>query len=206
MARPRTFDEPTVVLAARDAFWEHGYAGTSLDVLRSATGLGKGSLYGAFGDKRELFGRVFDRYCADVVDAAGHALAGPDEDAVERLRSYVTAEAPASGGPAQRGCLIAKTVAELAQHDPDVRRRARETYAAIEGHLTAAVEAAQRHGALDADRDARVLAQTLLVLQRGLEALGRAGAAVQVRALVDTAFASFQPSAPHRAEPPPRRG
>ena len=50
MARPRTFDEQEVVAAARDEFWERGYAATSVDDLTAATGLGKGSLYGAFGD------------------------------------------------------------------------------------------------------------------------------------------------------------
>ncbi|HEV7789416.1 MAG TPA: TetR family transcriptional regulator, partial [Pseudonocardia sp.] len=45
MGRPREFDEPTVVAAAQGAFRAHGYAGTSLADLMSATGLGKGSLY-----------------------------------------------------------------------------------------------------------------------------------------------------------------
>ncbi|WP_199865355.1 MULTISPECIES: TetR/AcrR family transcriptional regulator [Frankia] len=50
MARPRTFDEDQVVCAARDQFWATGYTATSLDDLTAATGLGRGSLYGAFGD------------------------------------------------------------------------------------------------------------------------------------------------------------
>ena len=43
----------------RDEFWERGYAATSLDDLMKATGLGKGSLYLAFGDKHQLFLEVF---------------------------------------------------------------------------------------------------------------------------------------------------
>jgi len=39
-----------------------GYGSTSVDNLSSATGLGKGSLYGAFGDKHGLFMRVLDEY------------------------------------------------------------------------------------------------------------------------------------------------
>ena len=41
--------------AVQAAFWDNGYAGTSLDDLLAASGLGKGSLYGAFGDKQHLF-------------------------------------------------------------------------------------------------------------------------------------------------------
>ena len=125
MARPREFDEPTVIAAARDVFWANGYAGTSIDVLGAATGLGKGSFYGAFGGKRGIFGRVLDQYCADAVEAANRALTGPDEGAVERLRQYVLTGASASGGTVQSGCLIAKSVAELAEHESDVGLRAR---------------------------------------------------------------------------------
>ena len=72
MARPRKFDEGAVVGAAREQFWDGGYAATSVDDLTAATGLGKGSLYGAFGDKHALFLRALDDYC---VDATGRVLA-----------------------------------------------------------------------------------------------------------------------------------
>jgi TetR/AcrR family transcriptional repressor of nem operon len=91
MARPREFDEEDVVLAARERFWSTGYAATTLDDVLAATGLGKGSLYGAFGDKHQLFLRVFDDYCAGLVDAVRRSLQGPDAGAYERVRSHVRA-------------------------------------------------------------------------------------------------------------------
>ncbi|MDQ1500994.1 MAG: TetR/AcrR family transcriptional regulator, transcriptional repressor for nem operon, partial [Actinomycetota bacterium] len=81
MARPRGFDERQVLQAARDEFWSCGYAATSIDDVAAATGLGKGSLYGAFGDKHALFLRVFDDYCTDTVNAVRGALEGPDPGA-----------------------------------------------------------------------------------------------------------------------------
>lgn len=192
MARPREFDEPTVLAAARDIFWENGYDGTSIDAIGAATGLGKGSLYGAFGGKRAIFGRVFEQYCTDVVEAAARALAGPDQEAVERLRQYVAAGAPATGGSVERGCLIAKSVAELAERDTEVRLRAQRAYVSIEGYLARTIEAAQRHGSLDPGGDAHALAQTLLAVQRGIEALGKTGMTVQGRVMIELALASFQ--------------
>lgn len=62
MARHREFDEDRVILAIRDEFWDKGYAATSMDDLLRVSGLGKGSLYGAFGDKRSLFLRVLRDY------------------------------------------------------------------------------------------------------------------------------------------------
>ncbi|GMA85693.1 hypothetical protein GCM10025868_09430 [Angustibacter aerolatus] len=53
MGRPRQFDEDGVLRTAREQFWATGYAGTSMETIAAATGLGKGSLYGAFGGKRE---------------------------------------------------------------------------------------------------------------------------------------------------------
>jgi TetR/AcrR family transcriptional repressor of nem operon len=55
MGRTRTFDERQVVAACIDAFLRTGYEGTSIDDLVSASGLHRGSLYGAFGSKRGIF-------------------------------------------------------------------------------------------------------------------------------------------------------
>jgi AcrR family transcriptional regulator len=64
VARPRSFDEDEVLRAVRDQFWSTGYAATSKDDILAPTGLGKGSFYGAFGDKHRLFLRVFRRTTA----------------------------------------------------------------------------------------------------------------------------------------------
>lgn len=56
---PRSFDENQVLRTVRDRFWSTGYAGTGVDDILRDTGLGKGSLYGAFGDKHQLFLRAF---------------------------------------------------------------------------------------------------------------------------------------------------
>ena len=55
MARPRAFDERVVIQQAAKLFAELGFNGTSIDDLVSATGLMRGSLYKAFGSKRNLF-------------------------------------------------------------------------------------------------------------------------------------------------------
>src|SRR3982074_3201949 len=121
MARPRGFDERQVLQAARDEVWSCGYAATSIDDVVAVTGLGKGSLYGAFGDKHALFLRGFDDYCTDAVNAVRDALRGPDAGADSRLRAHVLAVARSTGNDInRRGCLLAKGTAELAGNDPTV--------------------------------------------------------------------------------------
>lgn len=58
MARPRNFAEDAVLAQAAQRFARMGYNGTSIDDLLNATGLQRGSLYKAFGSKRNLFEKV----------------------------------------------------------------------------------------------------------------------------------------------------
>src|SRR6201985_1912529 len=58
--------QPDVALGrALDLFRKGGFAATSLDDLSTATGMNRPSLYGAFGDKRELYVKSFQRYRED---------------------------------------------------------------------------------------------------------------------------------------------
>jgi TetR/AcrR family transcriptional regulator, transcriptional repressor for nem operon len=191
MARPRKFDESAVLTTARDRFWSTGYAGTSVDDIAAATGLGKGSLYGAFGDKHQLFLRVFDDYCTQAVDAARRSLDGPDDQAYERLCGYIRGVAASTAADSSnRGCLLAKGTAELSEHDPDVAARALKAFDDLERLLATDIRAAQRHGDLDPDTDPTQLAALLLAVLRGTEALGKAGKkAATLHAITNTAIA-----------------
>lgn len=58
MARPREFDLEVVLSKSLMLFAKKGYNGTSIDDLVKATGLQRGSIYKAFGSKRNLFEAV----------------------------------------------------------------------------------------------------------------------------------------------------
>ncbi|KOU12121.1 MULTISPECIES: TetR/AcrR family transcriptional regulator [Streptomyces] len=192
MARPRAFDEHQVLERAREQFWVTGYAGTRMDDIAQATGLGKGSLYGAFGDKGKLFHRVFGDWCTAVVEVAeGQLASGPDAEAMARLSAYVHLMAENTASDTQRrGCLLAKGTAELAQHDPAVAGRSAETMKALLTLLRTDISAAQRHGDIDSAADPERLAALLLTVVRGIEAVGKAGLDPEtVRNIADTALA-----------------
>jgi AcrR family transcriptional regulator len=142
--------------------------------LTGATRLGKGSLYGAFGDKRRLFLRVLDDYNADSVVAVREALSG-DRPAIDRLGGYLLAVADGSAGD-RDGCLLANSTAELAGQDEEVAARASKTFAALGALIEAAVREAQADGDIDPDADARAVGGMLLAVARGMEALGTGGA------------------------------
>ncbi|MFE6524201.1 TetR/AcrR family transcriptional regulator [Streptomyces sp. NPDC057794] len=192
MPRPRAFDERHVLERAREQFWATGYAGTRMDDIARVTGLGKGSLYGAFGDKGKLFHRVFGDWCTAVVEVAVERLAGgPDAEALARLSGYVHLMAEnAAADTEHRGCLLAKGVAELAQQDATVAERSAETMTALLTLLRTEIAAAQRHGDIDGSADPERLAALLLTVVRGIEAVGKAGLTPEtLRNIADTAMA-----------------
>jgi TetR/AcrR family transcriptional repressor of nem operon len=176
MARPREFDEEEVLRVARERFWSTGYAGTTMDAIAEATGLGKGSLYGAFGSKHELYLRVFDAYCTEIVDGVGRHLDGPDDEAFERLCAHVRSVAASTAADtARRGCLLAKGTAELSENDSVVAARSLRTFERLREALAADIKGAQRSGDIDPAADPRKLADLVLAVLRGIEALGKGG-------------------------------
>jgi TetR/AcrR family transcriptional repressor of nem operon len=199
VARPREFDEDTVLRQAREQFWSMGYAATTMDSIAAATGLGKGSLYGAFGDKHHLFLRVFDSYCDGMVHAVSRQLDGPDDHALERLCAHVRAVAESTAADtARRGCLLAKGTAELSEFDAEVADRSQRAFDLLEEALAVDIQGAQRNGDIDPVAEPHQLAGFVLAVLRGIEALGQGGKdQATLRSIAETAIAVLpRPAAP----------
>src|SRR5215831_11278664 len=64
--RPRAYEPEVALGKALGLFRKGGFAATSLDDLSAATGMNRPSLYGAFGDKRELYIKSYQRYRDDA--------------------------------------------------------------------------------------------------------------------------------------------
>jgi AcrR family transcriptional regulator len=187
MARPREFDEDDVLDRALATFWEHGYEGTSIDDLVAATGLGRASLYGAFGDKERIFARALERYCARMGDALE---TGEDEPSARAalgrlLRALVLKSSPKSG---PRGCFLLSTAI-----GGDAPSGAREAYAdyttRLERVLIALVQCGQESGEFTQAADAQSVGRMLAVLLQGIAAGARAGRSkAQLEAALETAL------------------
>ncbi|MFF3920309.1 TetR/AcrR family transcriptional regulator [Streptomyces sp. NPDC001852] len=173
MARPRSFDGNRVLDLAREQFWNRGYAATSLSDLVAATGLGKGSLYGAFGDKHQLFLNLLNSYCTEQISHIQQVLAGSGT-AMERLARLFEDVAHSYGTDAQRrGCFMVNSASELRGQDPEVVALARATYQRVEDLLVDCVKEAQQARALDPGADARELGRLLLAALQGIEFLAK---------------------------------
>jgi len=105
MARPREFSDDDVVNAAMELFWLKGYEATSTQDLCEHTGLGRGSLYNAFGSKHELYTQALRRY-AEVGFQAQVEILGRPGTAKDRLRAFMNKVIDCDlADPDHRGCL-----------------------------------------------------------------------------------------------------
>ncbi|WP_431919001.1 TetR/AcrR family transcriptional regulator [Amycolatopsis tucumanensis] len=172
MARPRSFDEKQVLNAVRDQFWDAGYAATSLEDLMRVSGLGKGSLYAAFGDKRQLFLRALRAYTDDNHRRLQEALAEAPR-ALDALRMLL--EAPVDDSGVRRGCLLANSTSELGNADPEVLDHSHRAYETTTALIGDCVARAQREGDLPAGTEPIELARALLAAQQGLVFMSRTG-------------------------------
>jgi TetR/AcrR family transcriptional regulator, copper-responsive repressor len=158
--RPRAYQPDIALGKALDLFRKDGFAATSLDDLSAATGMNRPSLYGAFGDKRELYLKSYARYRADARSAMIETFT--DELPIrERLaRIYAVAlDIYLSGEAGPRGCFTVMTAASEAVSDPGIRAMVLEGFSELDKAFTTCFRIASEKGELSKTADPVVLAQ-----------------------------------------------
>ncbi|MYT32431.1 MULTISPECIES: TetR/AcrR family transcriptional regulator [unclassified Streptomyces] len=173
MGRPKQFDPDAAVEQAMQVFWRKGYAATTPQDLVDALGIGKGSLYHAFGSKHALFERALVRYRDDQAQALIAMLeqSGPAKERLrDALRLLVVMDL---GDPDRRGCLAVNVAAELSGADETATELVRRMFDRTEGAFRALIEEGQRAGEIAPDRDARAIGSMLLATVVGLRLLAR---------------------------------
>ncbi len=174
MPRPREFDEGTAVAGALRAFRTAGYEATSTQELCEATGLGRSSVYNAFGSKHALFRRALRRYFDGALDHF-RGLAAEQRPARETFRAMFMSVLADEERPGSRGCFAVNTASELGGRDPVITedlRRHREDMIAL---YTEIAVRGQRDGDIDPETDPRTVAEYVYATIGGLRVLARTG-------------------------------
>lgn len=172
--RPREFDDEAVIEAAMDVFWTNGYEATSAQQLVERTGLGRGSLYNAFGSKQKLYHEALARYLEQGIEAQSQILNGPGT-VKERLRTLMLWGIEGDLDPVKhRGCMGVFAALERSGKDPVVAQINRIYVNRLEQVLCHQFAVGQRNGELSSDRPALSLARAFLSSYFGLRVLGRA--------------------------------
>jgi TetR/AcrR family transcriptional regulator, copper-responsive repressor len=158
--RPRAYQPDVALGKALDLFRKDGFAATSLDDLSAATGMNRPSLYGAFGDKRELYIKSYQRYRADaraaMIDIFKEEL--PIRKRLARIYA-VALDIYLSGDEGPRGCFTVMTAASEAVSDPQLRAMVLDGLSELDKAFAACFRLARENGELPASADPGVLAQ-----------------------------------------------
>ncbi|MFI7127392.1 TetR/AcrR family transcriptional regulator [Nonomuraea sp. NPDC050153] len=173
MGRPREFSDQAVVDAAMEVFWEKGYEATSTQDLCERTGLGRGSLYNAFGSKHRLYEEAIRRYAETRAEAQLAMLAEPGS-VRERLRDLMLGVIDADmADPGRRGCLALNAATESSGRTEAVAGLVRRQFTDLEQALLRLVEIGQSTGELSSDRPPRQVARAFQSAYYGLRVLAK---------------------------------
>jgi TetR/AcrR family transcriptional regulator, transcriptional repressor for nem operon len=188
MARPKEFDKEQALDAAIGLFREHGFEGTSADMLVHAMKIGRQSLYDTFGDKWQLYCSALRRYTAVETQAHVAALRSAPRaiDGINAMIERVVSNA-------RHACLGVNAICEFGRTQRDstaIRDAAERTLrAAIVGH----VRQAQGEGDIASDLDPDHIATFLSASFAGIRIAARGGAkAEQLRALGQLAMRALR--------------
>jgi TetR/AcrR family transcriptional repressor of nem operon len=193
MPRPKSFDEDAVLDKAVQLFWERGYEGTSLADLEGHLGLGRQSLYNAFGDKQALFHKALERYRRNVADGTLAQLDAPGAG-LEGIRAFFLETIENLTAPGERkACLIINTLLERGSQDADALLRCNHSREGLERSFRRALTQAKSSGDLPESVDIEAAATLLVVQSYGLNVLAKTGAtAGELRATVEVLLSGLR--------------
>ncbi len=174
--RPPSYERDVALGAIRDVFWDRGFSATSLDDIAAAAGMNRPSLYGAFGDKREMYLAALRMFAVESGRELQKALEAPTlREALEAfylraIQDYV------SGNGSPRGCLVICTAVTEATGDPAIRSALAAMLAEIDSVAAVRIARAQAEGDRCTGGDAKVLARVATSVLHSLAVRARAGA------------------------------
>jgi TetR/AcrR family transcriptional regulator, transcriptional repressor for nem operon len=171
MVGTRQFDEDALLEAALEAFWQNGFAATSMIDVAEATGVQRGSLYNAYGDKERLFLLAFERYSVRFLDFVRQALSDPDP-AVALTALFMGTIAHMTEGAPSRGCLSTKTVIELPLAGGAIEARVKRLIGDFTALIREALSTPAARRKLNCDPD--IAADLAVTFTRGLAVMERA--------------------------------
>jgi TetR/AcrR family transcriptional repressor of nem operon len=175
MARPREFDETRVKEALMKVFWEKGYEATSMQDLVDATGLLKGSLYGAFGDKQALYMIALAHYDLTRIQAGIDMLLGEASAAVKIAQLFDSVIESAKSGVFAGGCLLCNASIEMAPVDSAVEKSVKTTIRRFKAAIRSAIESA-----VGQSDDVEAMSSSILAAYFGTRVLAKAGVPIKI--------------------------
>lgn len=191
--RPRGFDRDAALDSAMHLFWENGYEGASLLLLRHAMGnISSASFYAAFGSKealyRETLARYLDRH-GSIVDALDDERLLPRARLEQALRASVAVQTD----PAHpKGCMITLSATISSEANESTRALTRSERHSTRQALYRCITAGISAGDLDPTIDVPALVALYDGLVLGISIQARDGIGTDtIQAAIGYAMAAW---------------
>ena len=169
----KSFDEQLAIENAMKVFWEKGYEASSISNLIESTGINRGSLYNAFGGKRQLFTQALLKYDSETrraFIAELEALNNP-KLAFKTLFDALVQQSKDDTQP--KGCFLVNTSIEIESHDQKTKDIVTQGFIEFEAFFRRGIEVAQSRGDIPTTLDATATAKLLFSLVVAIRVLGR---------------------------------
>jgi len=166
--RNAEFDREHVLRCAMKAFMSKGYAKTSMQDLKRATGLHPGSIYCAFENKRGLLLAALAQYRKDR-HREFEVFFATEIPVLTALRNYLNKiVTECLSCDTAQACLLTKALNELAQQDPEIEQYISENLTRLQQALSDVFLRAQLQGEMNKARDSAHLSRYFLMGIYGL--------------------------------------
>ena len=165
------FDREEVLRKALELFWAQGYEATGMAQLVEHVGIGRQSLYNAFGDKHSLFLEALQAYDRQFLGQLVETLEAPGSPLGNVRRVFEMWKKLVFEGEF-KGCLYASASASMGRHDPIVAAALAKAYDRLEEVFVKTFERAREAGEIGPEVDPRDLARLFLNTGQGLAVLG----------------------------------
>ena len=177
LGRPREFDADEALARILDVFWAKGFEGSSMSDLVTATGLKKGSLYAAFGDKRSMYLEALALYERSAIQKTVRLLTGggaPEQRIADFFQLAIDAVAIRQD---RRGCFLCNASVDQAVLDPETEQVVQQSFTRFGRALEVALS--ELVGASTDEKWCQAEAQHLLSVYFGLRVLAKGGHSVK---------------------------
>lgn len=186
--RPKTFDRDDALSKALDVFCEYGYQGTSMAQLTGAMGMNPPSIYGAFGDKQQLFIEVLSHYHAPYMNAVKEHFKAPITT-IEALGKLFQMSEKQHVCQNALGCLIVNSGINRSDESSAIGDKIKEIHETNERLICERLRYGQKGGDVSEQVDARKLARFINGILQGAAVTARGQQSPQaVKDLLDEGF------------------
>ena len=166
--RNAEFDKERVLRSAMNAFMHKGYAKTSMQDLKTATGLHPGSIYCAFENKRGLLLAALEQYRLDR-KTEFDLFFSKKQLTIISLKAYLdNVVAECISCDSAQACLLTKALNEIAEQDEEIQRIISDNLAMLQQALAEKFEQAKMEKSIPTKKNSDHLARYFLMGVYGL--------------------------------------